>query len=193
MAAEKLKRLGNCPGAVPQGYHFKLANTGEETLNDKCGAEYVQKEQKLPKNFDTIEDWQRCASVDGDADRVVYFTRAKGETIVLDGDRIASLAALHVQSLLAMNPDYQDTYTFGVVLTAYSNQAVVDHLRAKGIEVVIVPTGVKNLYAAAQKFDIGVFYESNGHGSVIFSSRLAKCLHEVRHLSRRRRMGMCAW
>ena len=184
MAAEKIKRLGNCPGAIPQGYHFKVVNTGEGTLNDKCGAEYVQKEQKLPKNFDTIEDWQRCASVDGDADRVVYFTRAKGATIVLDGDRIASLAALHVQSLLAMNTVYQQTYTLGVVLTAYSNQAVVNHLKEKGIEVVIVPTGVKNLYVAAQKFDIGVFYESNGHGSVIFSSRLAKCLREVRQLDR---------
>ena len=32
-----------------------------------------------------------------------------------------------------------------------------------------MPTGVKHLHHAAQKFAIGVYFEANGHGTVVFS------------------------
>jgi phosphoacetylglucosamine mutase len=32
-----------------------------------------------------------------------------------------------------------------------------------------VPTGVKHLHHAAEHFDIGVYFEANGHGTVLFS------------------------
>lgn len=32
-----------------------------------------------------------------------------------------------------------------------------------------VPTGVKHLHHAAQRYDIGVYFEANGHGTVLFS------------------------
>jgi phosphoacetylglucosamine mutase len=32
-----------------------------------------------------------------------------------------------------------------------------------------VPTGVKHLHHAAEKYDIGVYFEANGHGTVLFS------------------------
>lgn len=32
------------------------------------------------------------------------------------------------------------------------------------------PTGVKHLHHAAEKLDIGVYFEANGHGTVIFSN-----------------------
>lgn len=32
-----------------------------------------------------------------------------------------------------------------------------------------VPTGVKHLHHAAESFDIGVYFEANGHGTVLFS------------------------
>ena len=44
----------------------------------------------------------RHVSVDGDADRVVYyFVAADGKFRLLDGDRIATLVAGHVKHLLA--------------------------------------------------------------------------------------------
>ena len=43
----------------------------------------------------------RCASIDGDADRLVYFMQPGGKFVLLDGDRIAVLAALLVRDLLA--------------------------------------------------------------------------------------------
>lgn len=48
----------------------------------------------------------RCASIDGDGDRLVYFSPRpdNGGLLLLDGDRIATLAALTVQQLLAELP-----------------------------------------------------------------------------------------
>lgn len=41
----------------------------------------------------------RCASIDGDADRLVYFQQSQPGFALLDGDRIASLLGLLVQHL----------------------------------------------------------------------------------------------
>ena len=40
------------------------------------------------------------------------------------------------------------------------------------MDVSCVKTGVKYLHHEAQKYDIGVYFEANGHGTVIFSQRL---------------------
>mgnify|MGYP002718949368 CR=1 FL=1 len=39
----------------------------------------------------------------------------------------------------------------------------------RNIPVTCVPTGVKYLHHAAQKYPIGVYFEANGHGTVLFS------------------------
>lgn len=43
----------------------------------------------------------------------------------------------------------------------------------------VAPAGVKHLHAAAVQFDVGVYFEANGHGSVLFSEAL---LTELRAL-----------
>lgn len=64
-------------------FELKLINAGEEKqfLNDGCGAEFVQKERKLPRNLkEAIEaefsnlsiDKISFPAFDGDADRLVY-------------------------------------------------------------------------------------------------------------------------
>jgi len=42
-----------------------------------------------------------------------------------------------------------------------------------------VPTGVKHLHHAAQKFAIGVYFEANGHGTVVFSPSAIKTLQSA--------------
>ncbi len=43
-------------------------------LNEECGAEFVHKDQKLPLQFDIHgKPGLKCASFDGDADRLIYF------------------------------------------------------------------------------------------------------------------------
>ena len=46
----------------------------------------------------------------------------------------------------------------------------------KNMEVVIAPTGVKYLHKEAVKYDIGVYFESNGHGTIIANSKVMEYL-----------------
>src|SRR5262249_43776086 len=58
----------------------------------------------------------------------------------------------------------------GVVQTAYANGASTSYIEQHlQLPVVCTPTGVKHLHHAACSFDIGVYFEANGHGTVLFS------------------------
>lgn len=121
----------------------------------------------------------RCASLDGDADRIIYyFIDSDGTFRLLDGDRIATLAALFISDL-ARSASLSEKLKVGVVQTAYANGASTGYItKDLKLPVVCTPTGVKHLHHAATKFDVGVYFEANGHGTVVFSDlalkRLAK-------------------
>ena len=69
----------------------------------------------------------------------------------------------------------------GIVQTAYANGASSKYIRTQlRLETVVTPTGVKHLHAAAERFDIGIYFEANGHGTVLFGPALVKRLHKVR-------------
>ena len=42
------------------------------------------------------------------------------------------------------------------------------------VPVACVPTGVKHLHRKAVEYDIGIYFEANGHGTVIFSDLASK-------------------
>lgn len=42
----------------------------------------------------------------------------------------------------------------------------------KNVPVVFTKTGVKHLHHAAEEFDVGVYFEANGHGTVLFSEKI---------------------
>ena len=68
----------------------------------------------------------------------------------------------------------------GIVQTAYANGASTAYIQEKlKCEVRVTPTGVKHLHAAAEEFDVGIYFEANGHGTVLFSAALVQRLHEV--------------
>lgn len=68
----------------------------------------------------------------------------------------------------------------GIVQTAYANGASTAFIREKlGIAVAVTPTGVKYLHEEAVKFDVGIYFEANGHGTVLFSDKLLQRLHQV--------------
>ena len=67
-------------------------------LNSLCGAEYVQKENKLPMNIDQHKGVVKFASFDGDADRLIYFMRTgENELKVIDGDKQFALLSVYIQ------------------------------------------------------------------------------------------------
>jgi phosphoacetylglucosamine mutase len=60
----------------------------------QCGADYVKVQQCAPHGVPRITN-ARCVSVDGDADRIVYYYIDKCDKFhLLDGDRIATLSEL---------------------------------------------------------------------------------------------------
>lgn len=137
-------------------------------INHQCGADFVKTQQKPPFGLPESAPNTRCVSVDGDADRVVYFFVDENEKFhLLDGDRIATLIADYLMNLVS---ECGVTLKLGIVQTAYANGASTDYIVKKlNVDVACTPTGVKHLHHKALEYDIGVYFEANGHGTVIFS------------------------
>jgi phosphoacetylglucosamine mutase len=157
---------------VKSFFTIHARNTGGEggALNEECGADYVQKAKCLPRNFTLERDvnW-KIASFDGDADRVVYYYHDGKQFHLLDGDKIISL---YVKYLCELVRDSGLELTIGVIQTAYANGASTVYIQnTLRVPVQCAKTGVKHLHHLAAKFDIGVYFEANGHGTVLFSER----------------------
>lgn len=150
---------------------------GDGPLNDSCGAEYVQKQQLPPTLFSKSAagvSKQYMTSYDGDADRVVFhYEDGAGKFHLLDGDKIAVLVTSFIQEeMRAIDPDGK-AVKCGVVQTAYANGSSTTYLKnVVKTNVVIAKTGVKFVHAAAHhNFDVGVYFEANGHGTVLFGPK----------------------
>ncbi|KAF9453862.1 Phosphoacetylglucosamine mutase [Macrolepiota fuliginosa MF-IS2] len=173
MAAEKLKEyLGDTLPII-------LENTSTTTpgaLNHACGADYVKTMQRLPPSLNgKLTPTQRGCSLDGDADRLMYFyIDEKRQFRMLDGDKIATLVAAFIVDLVKAS-GLQGQIRVGIVQTAYANGASTKYLTQR-LPVKCVPTGVKHLHHAAESFDIGVYFEANGHGTVLFSRNTQEIL-----------------
>ncbi|KAJ0243760.1 Phosphoacetylglucosamine mutase [Hirschfeldia incana] len=159
------------------GLDVEIRNTGRDggVLNERVGADFVQKEKVVPLGFGVKDVGMRCVSFDGDADRLVYFyvpseSCSGGDKVeLLDGDKILSLFALFIKEQLKSIGDEGKETRLGVVQTAYANGASTDYLKEMGLEVVFAKTGVKHLHEKAAEFDIGIYFEANGHGTILFS------------------------
>uniref|UniRef100_A0A8C7G130 Phosphoacetylglucosamine mutase n=1 Tax=Oncorhynchus kisutch TaxID=8019 RepID=A0A8C7G130_ONCKI len=147
---------------------LSLFNDGSSgKLNHLCGADYVKVQQRAPKGVEMTAG-ERCCSYDGDADRIVYYySGSAGRFHLLDGDKIATLISTYLKELLTQaGLDLQ----IAVVQTAYANGSSTQYLEdTMKVIVRCTKTGVKHLHHAAQEFDIGVYFEANGHGTVLFS------------------------
>ncbi|XP_037933349.1 phosphoacetylglucosamine mutase isoform X2 [Teleopsis dalmanni] len=156
-----LKRMKN-------SLNVEVFNKGDGKINHECGADHVKVQQRIPIAMPILEPYTRCVSVDGDADRVVYFfSDETGQFRLLDGDRIATLVADYLMDLVKR---CELDLSLGLIQTAYANGASTDYIvNELKVPVACVPTGVKHLHHKALEYDIGVYFEANGHGTVVFS------------------------
>lgn len=150
------------------GLVVNLVNrVGEGGLNEGCGADFVKTKQRAPAQADVTRG--RWASFDGDADRIVYFFSKEGFCL-LDGDRIALLLSSFVKSLLTAAG--AEEIKVGLVQTAYANGASTERAKEDlGDALACAKTGVKHCHHAALAFDVGVYFEANGHGTILFSKK----------------------
>ncbi|KAK4536369.1 hypothetical protein CDCA_CDCA08G2394 [Cyanidium caldarium] len=199
--APLLQRLcERLPPACP--YRFVLVNTAvgdADHLNERCGADYVQRNRQAPAVWDSplARSPPECAgSLDGDADRLVcFFHPTPNALCLLDGDHMVALlvdfvvgALLHASDddggeTVANRPEGRRPWRVGVALTAYSNAACVAFLHRLrkscevqqqtrvpnvSLDIVFAETGVKHLERQAREYDIGIYFEPNGHGTVLW-------------------------
>ncbi|CCH62045.1 hypothetical protein TBLA_0G00980 [Henningerozyma blattae CBS 6284] len=172
-------------------YKVRLINNNwkrPESLNNNCGADYVKTNQKLPNGIttDIINESSKNVihcSFDGDADRVVfYYQDPQSNTFnLLDGDKISTLFANFISMQLKLaGIDYENEIKLGVVQTAYANGSSTNYLQQNlKIPVACAKTGVKHLHhEACTRYDIGVYFEANGHGTIIFSENFYKIINQ---------------
>ncbi|KIP11372.1 hypothetical protein PHLGIDRAFT_27867 [Phlebiopsis gigantea 11061_1 CR5-6] len=158
-----------------------LLNTETTTpgaLNHACGADFVKTQQKIPPSLSShIKAGQRACSLDGDADRLMYFyLDDRSQFHMLDGDKIAALVAAFIVDLVK-SAGLENEVRVGIVQTAYANGGSTKYLSER-LPVRCVPTGVKHLHHAAERYDVGVYFEANGHGTVLFSPETQATLAE---------------
>lgn len=176
-----IKRLSQEPG-VSEHLPMELINTGDGILNLSCGADFVKTSGKPPINSNKLD--KRYASMDGDADRIIYFylsRSTKGDDYdlnLIDGDKIMSLYAVYLKDLLEES-GLRSKLTLGVVQTAYANGSSTEYLsKTLGTGVEFVDTGVKNLHKKTSEFDLGIYFEANGHGTIWISPRAQVLIEE---------------
>lgn len=125
-----------------------LNQPGEGPLNTNCGSEHVQKQLEPPTWYQsatttttatasttTMMNQDYCCSVDGDADRIVFFSfNNNSKLTLLDGDKIAVLIGQFLKEQLhavyEANPQLPKV-TVGVVQTAYANGASTNYLQVR--------------------------------------------------------------
>ena len=186
VGALKLEKLKAFVG--PLGLEFCLHNVGDGILNGACGSDFIQKEKTLPESMRALAPGEAACAIDGDADRLVYFCRDqdgdgdenKNAVVLLDGDKIAALVAGLFRDLVVTLPGTLAQASIGVIQTAYANGSSTKYLtETLQCEVIVTPTGVKHLHKAAHQFDVGIYFEANGHGTVLFKKSFLDALRAI--------------
>ena len=133
--------------------------TQASVLNHKCGSDFVVSHGD--STF-CMMDHVLHASLDGDADRIVCYYSENGLFRLLDGDYISALFAYYFYKRVNTSG-----LRVGVVHTGYANSRFLTFIHSLGFETRCTATGVKHLHRAAEEYDIGIYFESNGHGTVL--------------------------
>jgi len=145
--------------------------TSTKLLNHECSSDFVCSNKKLPRESAKYFTSSLRASLDGDADRIVFYFLQQNNLNILNGDYIAALVLTYLSKKLE---NQSEKLTVGYIYTGYTNQGCVDYVKSlqfpKNIELscICTATGVKHLHHEAEKMDIGIYFEQNGHGNVMF-------------------------
>lgn len=151
-------------------------------LNVDCGADFVKTNQKLPQGVSpklAMNPENLFCSLDGDADRIIFYALDENANFcLLDGDRMATLIG---EFFIKETPEnFWEDIKLGIVQTAYANGNSTSYISEElKLDVKCAKTGVKNLHHdAVENFDVGIYFEANGHGTVVFNDLFTEKLKQ---------------
>ncbi|GFE55280.1 phosphoacetylglucosamine mutase [Babesia ovis] len=176
--------------------------TTEDTnrlLNHRCGAHYVLNSRKPPESIEKLSfDGQWFCSFDGDADRLVYFTPHNNSILLIDGIRLLVVSMKFLKLILEGWQKYGgQTLSVGILINNYANGGAIKYIKELIMQwnrmdnwvqwnLEFCKVGVKHMQAKATNYHISMFYESNGHGNIIFNKDISLAgvnrSSEYRHL-----------
>lgn len=183
--AVQLEKLKEIYSKKTNQIEIELINTDYDDyskLNVDCGADFVKTNQRLPANVNktlAMDGENLFCSLDGDADRIIFYALdANANFCLLDGDRMATLIGEYFMEKTPKS--FWNDLKLGIVQTAYANgnstSYITDELK---LDVKCAKTGVKNLHHdAVENFDVGIYFEANGHGTVVFNDLFMNKLKE---------------
>jgi len=147
-------------------------------LNDKSGSDYIISNISKKNSLEYDLNGKLGCSLDGDADRFIFYYNEFDKLNILDGDYISLLYLLAVCKNLNndLTNDLSNDFKIGYVHTPYTNKAIINYIKnlnlnGNKINVVCAATGVKNLHHEALRYDISVYFESNGHGTILINNK----------------------
>ena len=153
---------------------INIINYNEGPVNLKCGADYVQKNNILPNILSNIKDLNNkiFVSLDGDADRFIYYYINKDNKLhILDGDNILLLFSKYIKDLIN---HYNLNENIHIIITNYTNDKIKEYLEQNNFIIHKTKTGVKNLHKEAKKYPISIYFETNGHGTILIDETKIK-------------------
>jgi phosphoacetylglucosamine mutase len=151
----------------------------KKLLNNECGADYVQAIRLRPDGIDyqSVEPYTRFYHLDGDCDRMVMTFNDEDQHLhIFDGDHLLLLFISFIRKVY----ENSNGYKIGAVHTGYANSGLVLAINkiAEDYPCLInirTGTGVAKLIKGSTAADMAVYFEPNGHGSILVS---ANCKEE---------------
>lgn len=148
----------------------------QQSINHLCGSDYVLSNSTL--NYKLEKNTLGC-SLDGDADRIIYYFRNSDDKLcILDGDYIA---ILYITFLIKHVKIDTKQISVGYVFSPYTNKKIVSYMKTidNHIHCECAGVGVKKLIAKSKQYDICVYFESNGHGSIVYNLSKIKTIQNL--------------
>lgn len=88
-----------------------------------------------------------------------------------------------------LSAEIKDTFlqriSLAIITTAYSNGGFMNYVRSeiKLLNLILAKTGVKHLHHKAKDYDIAIYFESNGHGTVFHNEKTLEKISEIKNSS----------
>ena len=94
----------------------------------------------------------------------------QGSSLTWSGWLVLALRSRWESFKLRTQTEVRQNIWLRCLVLTIAHRLLANPLHHQRLPVHCVPTGVKHLHHAAERFDIGVYFEANGHGTVLFSS-----------------------